>query len=196
MVLWSDESMFTQFRKSGWGRVWREPGEEFNEDCIASTVKHSPSRMLWGCFSFFALGPIVALSGSVNGEAYREILEKHAIPTVKAQARKQRKQFYFQEDNAPVHTAKVARNFLLSQRVQLLPWPAQSPDLNPIENMWAFVETKLRSRKPQPSSIKELERVVAEEWNAIPQDFYCELVRSMPRRIQACIANNGGHTKY
>jgi transposase len=195
-VLWSDESTFSQFQKSGWGRIWREPGEEFHEDCIASTVKHSPQRMFWGCFSFFGLGPLVPLVGSVTGEIHRETLANYAIPTVKAQARKQRKQFFFQEDNAPVHTAKVARDFLLSKHVQLLPWPAQSPDLNPIENIWAFVEAKLRSRRPQPSSIRALERVIAEEWESIPQEFYQDLVRSMPRRVEACIANNGGHTKY
>jgi transposase len=195
-VIWSDESTFAQFQKSGWGRVWREPGEEFHEDCIASTVKHSPQRMFWACFSFFNLGPIVPLSGSVNGEAHRETLAKYAIPTVKGQAQKQRKKFYFQEDNAPVHTAKIARDFLLSSGVQVLPWPAQSPDLNPIENIWAFLETRVRSRKPQPSSIRALEQIVEEEWNAIPRDFYRELVRSMPRRIEACITNNGGHTKY
>jgi transposase len=195
-VLWTDESTFSQFQKSGWGRVLREPREEFHEDCIAATVKHSPQRMFWACFSFFGLGPLIPLIGSVTGEVHRETLDKYAIPTLKAQARKQKKKILLQEDNAPVHTAKVARNFLLSKRVPLLPWPAQSPDLNPIENVWGFIEVRLRSRRPQPSSIRELERVIAEEWEAIPQDFYRDLVRSMPRRIEACIANNGGHTKY
>jgi hypothetical protein len=73
----------------------------------------------------------------------------YQLPKLKL-GREEKKNF-FQEDNAPVHTAKIAREFLLSQRMELLPWPAQSPDLNPIDNIWALLEPKLRARKPQPS---------------------------------------------
>jgi transposase len=194
-IIWSDESTFSQFRKSGWGRVWREPQEEFHEDCIASTVKHSPSIMFWACFSYFDLGPIVPLLGRVNGVAHCETLAAYAIPTIQAQARKFKKKFSFQEDNAPAHTATVARSFL-SQHVELLPWPAQSPDLNPIENLWNIVEDGIRKRNPQPSSLKQLEKMVKEEWVAISQDVYRNLIESMPRRLEAVISAKGGPTKY
>ena len=73
-VLWSDESTYTQFRTSGFGRVWREPSEEFHEDCIASTVQKSFGRMFWGCFSWVGMGPLVPLVGRVTGNTHREIL--------------------------------------------------------------------------------------------------------------------------
>ena len=195
-VVWSDESTFSQFQKSGWGRVWRRSNEEFHEDCIASTVKHSPSRMFWGCFSWIGLGPIVPLIGSVTGVIYHDILATHAVPTLKAHARQMKKKFVFQEDNAPVHTAKVARDFLLLQKVERLFWPPQSPDLNPIEELWSFVESGLRKRNHPPSNIHELEEMVIEEWAAIPKESYRNLIKSMPLRIQAVISAEGGHTKY
>jgi predicted transcriptional regulator len=195
-VVWSDESTFTQFQTSGWGRIWRTSDEEFHEDCIAATVKHSPSRMFWGCFSWASLGPIVPLSGSVTGSTHRETLEDYAIPTLKAYARQAKKKFVFQEDNAPVHTSKIAREFLKTQKVELLPWPAQSPDLNPIEELWSFVESGLRKRNPQPSNIHELETMIAEEWNAVSQKLYRKLIKSMPRRIEAVINANGGHITH
>lgn len=195
-VIWSDESTFSQFQTSGWGRVWRKSGEEFHEDCIASTIKHSPKRMFWGCFSWFGLGPIVPLVGAVTGKTYHEVLETYAVPTLKTQERKVKKKFVFQEDNAPVHTAKVARDFLKLKKVELLPWPPQSPDLNPIEELWSIIESRLRKRRPGPSSIRELEKAVIEEWESIPEELYRSLISSMPSRIQAVISANGGHTKY
>ena len=114
-VLLSDESTFSQFQTSRWGQVWRKSVEEFHEDCIASTVKQSPKRMFWGCFSWVGLGPIFPLVGPVTGATYREVLETYAVPTLKEHARRVKKKFVFQEDNAPVHTAKVARGFLHSK---------------------------------------------------------------------------------
>ena len=59
-----------------------------------------------------------------------------------------------------------------------------------------MVESKLRKRHPQPSSIRELERMIKEEWNAVNRSYYRDLIKSMPRRIQAVINADGGHTKY
>ncbi|GBB88543.1 hypothetical protein RclHR1_15090002 [Rhizophagus clarus] len=64
-------------------RKWRrcEPGEELNPDCVAVTVKHSPSRMFWSCFSWYGLGPIVPLKGSVTGQTHAKIIQDYVIPT-------------------------------------------------------------------------------------------------------------------
>jgi len=109
---------------------------------------------------------------------------------------KKLKKIFFQEDNAPVHTAKVARSFIASSNVELLPWPAQSPDINPIENLWSYIEVKIRQRDSQPSSVTQLEQWVKEEWDAVPVNYYRNLIKSMPHRVQAVIAANGGPTKY
>lgn len=195
-VVWSDESTYTQFRTSGFGRVWREPSEEFHEDCIAATVQKSFGRMFWGCFSWVGLGPLVPLEGRVTGVTHRDVLANYAIPTVKSHAKKVKKKFFFQEDNAPVHTARVARSFLTSSNVEVLPWPAQSPDINPIENIWSYIEVKIRQRDSQPSSVRQLEQWVKEEWDAVPVEYCRNLIKSMPRRVQAVLAANGGPTKY
>ncbi|CAB5385642.1 unnamed protein product [Rhizophagus irregularis] len=195
-VVWLDESTYTQFRTSGFGRVWRESSEEFHEDCIASTVQKSFGRMFWGCFSWVGMGPLVPLTGRITGAIHRETLANYAIPTVKSHAKKIKKKIFFQENNALVHIAKIARSFLTSSNIELFPWPAQSPDMNPIENIWSYIEVKIRQRDSQPSSVSQLEQWVKEEWDAVPADYYRNLIKSMPRRIQAVIAAKGGPTKY
>ena len=76
----------------------------------------------------------------------------------------------------------------------MLKWPPQSPDLNPIEHLWAAVEVALQKRNPQPSNIHELEKAVKEVWNALPQKVYHDLILSMPNQIQAVIDANRGNT--
>src|SRR5687767_2377637 len=92
-----------------------------------------PKTDVWGCFSYHGLGSLVALEGSVNGAVHAKTLRKHAFPTL-------RKVFpqgdgIFQEDNAPPHRSKVAAAAREDSGAQILTWPAQSPDLNPIENL-------------------------------------------------------------
>jgi len=154
-VMWSDESTFSQFQQSRNSRVWREPADEWALSCISATVKHSPSRMYWGCFSRKGKGPIVALSGIANGESHVTILRKYVMPAM-------RRIFpnndgWFQEDNARPHKSKVAMNFQAENGFLTLTWPAQSPDLNPIENLWAEIKKNIRAYKKPPSNLADLD---------------------------------------
>jgi hypothetical protein len=60
----------------------REPGEKLNPDCIAVTVKHSSSRMFWGCYTYRELGPIVPLKSSVTGQTHAKIIYDYVVPTL------------------------------------------------------------------------------------------------------------------
>lgn len=193
-VLWSDESTFSQFQQSRCSRVWREAKEEWDSSCVSTTVKHSPSRMHWGCFLRQGLGPIVPLEGSVKGTTHVITLRKHVLPTMKRMFPKG--DGWFQEDNARPHKCQIAKQFHAEHELRILSWPPQSPDLSPIENLWALVKRNLRKRKKKPSNLTELDRYVKEEWKKIPKHFIENLVDSMPERIQAVIAAEGGETKY
>ncbi|CAB5369723.1 unnamed protein product [Rhizophagus irregularis] len=153
-VLFSDESTFTQFQQGRQGMVWREPGEELNPDCISVTVKHSPSKMFWGCFSWSGLGPIVPLNGSVTGQTHAQVINDFVVPTLHTHF--PQGNGIFQEDNAVPHRSGVATAARENAGIVTLDWPAQSPDINPIENIWAEMKMMIRRRSPPSSSISVL----------------------------------------
>ncbi len=66
------------------------------------------------------------------------------------------------------HTSKIVKKWLEKNRIEVLTWPAQDPDLNPIENLWATLKRKVRARNPK--KIAELEKICIEEWQRIPQE--------------------------
>ena len=106
------------------------------------------------------------------------------IPFIQAQAIN----VTFQQDNARPHVARVVRDYLTQQNVDLLPWPAVSPDLSPIEHVWDEMERRLRHLPNQPVTLAEMGLALIRIWNNIPQAFFNNLVRSMRRRCQACVA--------
>jgi hypothetical protein len=140
------------------------------------------------------MGPLVLLRESVKGQTYAKLLQKHAIPSLYKLV--PRKQGIFQEDNAPPHRSKIAADVRNASNIPVLSWPAQSPDLNPIENLWNEVDKKVRNLSNQPKSLEDLKRKVKYAWRSIPLEYIQKLVESMPRRIQACIAAEGRATKY
>ncbi|GET62590.1 IS630 family transposase [Rhizophagus irregularis DAOM 181602=DAOM 197198] len=88
----------------------------------------------------------------------------------------------FQEDNAAPHRSRVATAARENAEIVTLDWPAQSPDINPIENIWAEMKMMIRRHSPPPSSISVLMEYVTDAWNDIPPEYYRKLIKSMPQR--------------
>ena len=102
----------------------------------------------------------------------------------------------FMQDGAPCHTAKLITNYLREQGVQLLSWPGNSPDMNPIENVWGFIKGKLA--RQTITTRQQMIAALLKEWFRDPA--FLEKLRksidSMQTWIAAIIAAKGGHTKY
>lgn len=102
----------------------------------------------------------------------------------------------FQQDGYPKHTAKIVKDWLSHQIFQVIECPAQSPDLNPIENSWAILKRRLGKYQKAPRSKNELWPHVQHEWNNFHDNFIQNLVESMPKHIKSVIKNKGLWTKY
>jgi hypothetical protein len=194
-VIWSDESRFKLFKSDGRIWTWRKPGHRYDCQHLIPTVKFGGgSVMVWGCFSWWGLGPLVTIEGTLTQKSYKELLKKHKEAISGACG--EDADFWFQQDNAPCHKTNSVKAWMAKNEVRVLPWPAQSPDLNPIEHLWDVLERQIRARNPQPKSLSELKAVLQEEWLKIPQHVYRKLVESMPRRIAAVIESKGMPTRY
>ncbi len=132
-VLFSGESTFCiSFGNQG-PRVWRKSGEAQNPCYLKSSVKFPQSVMIWAAMSSAGVCPLCFLKSTVNVDIYQEILEHFMLPS--ADKLYGDADFIFQHDLAPAHTAKSTKSWFNYHGVTVLDWPANSPDLNPIENM-------------------------------------------------------------
>ncbi len=191
-VRFSDESKFCiSFGNQG-PRVWRKSGEAQIPCCLKSSVKFPQSVMIWAAISSAGVGPLCFLKSTVNAAIYQEILEHFMLPS--ADKLYGDADFIFQQDLAPAHTAKGTKSWLNDHGVTVLDWPANSPDLNPIENLWGIVKRKMRDTRP--NNADELKATVKETWASIPPQQCHKLITSMPRRIEAVIKAKGAPTKY
>ncbi len=191
-VLFSDESKFCiSFGNQG-PRVWRKSGEAQNPCCLKSSVKFPQSVMIWAAMSSVGVGPLCFLKSTVNAAIYQEILEHFMLPS--ADKLYGDADFIFQQDLAPAHTAKGTKSWFNDHGVTVLDWPANSPDLNPIENLWGIVKRKMRDTRP--NNADELKATVKETWASIPPQQCHKLITSMPRQIEAVIKAKGAPTKY
>ena len=191
----SDESRYVLSGSKRRKYVWRRPEQKMDIECLIPTFKRSQkSVMVWGCFTRFGLGPLVRLKGRLAAKDYIKVLEDNLLPFIASLHRKKR--FIFQEDNAPIHTAKKSIKWKEENGIPCLPWPAQSPDLNPIEHLWDELERRLRLRITPPKNEDELYQFLQEEWNKIPKDVIEKLVNSMGNRVREVYEADGYPTRY
>jgi hypothetical protein len=121
-----------------------------------------------------------------------QILDENLLQS--AQDLRQGRRFTFQQDNDPKHTVKTTQELLWDKSLNVLDWPNQSPDLNPIKHLWRHLKIAVQRRSP--SNLTDLERICRVEWEKLPKYRCAELVASYPRRLKAVIAVKGASTKY
>lgn len=195
-VHFSDESRFLLHMVDGRTRVWRQRNTAMAPRNIQETVAFGGgSVMVWGCISMNCKLDIITIRGNLNGVRYQqEVLDRAVVPHFENHPLATRP--IFMDDNARPHRAHAVNDFLRQNAIDRIPWPAMSPDLNPIEHLWDFLGRRVRQRDPPVHNLNELTAALHEEWNRIPQNQIRRLIQGMRRRLESVVRAQGGHTRY
>lgn len=190
-VIFSDEKKFNLDGPDGWRYYWHDLRDEQN--ILARRHSGGGSIMVWAGFSWGGKSSLCFTSERLNSVRYIEILESHLLPVA---TRIGGRKLIFQQDNAPCHSSKVVNAWLKRHKINSLMWPSYSPDLNPIENLWAVLARKVYANGRQFDDIRSLKEAIVDSWEEIEIEICRNLLKSMKNRIFEVIVNHGGYTKY
>ena len=168
-------------------------GSPYNLKNLVPTVKFVQKVMIWACMSGNAgRGSFVVMpkGKTVTALSYLDILKEKLGDTMEIHDT-----IYFMKNGAPVHTANIVKDWFSDNNIQVFDWPPQSPDLNPIENMWHYMKRELENY--DTSNIIKLEAALQDIWcRGLQLERFVKYADSMPKRIQEVLKNRGGHTSY
>ncbi|GFU96407.1 transposable element Tc1 transposase [Trichonephila clavipes] len=166
-VLFSDESRFSLSSDCRRQLIWRESGTAYRPENIQEKDRYPTcSIMVWAGIL-------------INGRTRLHVVANGTMTG----------QRYIDEVLLP-------HDCLDSEDIQRLVWPARSPDLNPIENVWDALGRQVAGRNYPPTNKNTLIRALTEEWDKLPQQLLDNVVQSMVRRVECCITLHGGHIPY
>lgn len=160
-----------------------------NEENIVKTYKHPLKRHVWGSISIYGVGEIHIFAGIMRKETYLDILNNYVLAFMKTNPH-----MIYQDDNDPKHRAKIVKAWYVEHQIQHLLWPAYSPDLNPIENVWKLLKERINDY--DCTTAEQLERRISSEWKKIGKRIIKRLIRSMPKRLKSVIDQNGEAINY
>ena len=151
--------------------------------------------MIWSTICMRGLGPIHVVDGMMNADKYIDVLKDKLIPSLPVWYSR-REKFIYMHDGAPPHKAIKTKAFLEKEKVPLLDWPGNSPDFNPIENVWKVLKDEVA--KLRPKSKPELIKCIREIWQNCPKikETAEKAIESMPKRLKLALKAKGYQTKY
>jgi transposase len=203
-VIWSDESTVERGKGGQLIWTWNSPKEQLIEhDVHEIRTGKSIKKMFWAAFRYnqrTQLIPLTPDGSSLGGGITATVIKQTYMDQLPGLLRDGN---IFMHDNAPVHTAYIVRDLLQEMDIEVMTWPPYSPDLNPIENLWAIMKTIIWEDHPELLNAPDndetlciLVQAAIDAWDSIEERVLRSLSDTMPHRVQAVLAADGWYTKY
>jgi hypothetical protein len=191
--------------KTGNGRHWCRRARGERALTVQTVQPREPHGLkgikinLWSAIHPTGVSDLVLIEGNLTAVQYVEILGRALIPLYDHYENRRHAFLYFQQDNDPKHTSRLAKQWFKDNDITVFPWPAKSPDISPIENAWAQLKRKIRNHPHYPTiqSAGALYQLAREIW--LSADFIAYVItlyKSFPRRLEALEQNNFLWIKY
>jgi transposase len=193
-VIWCDESTFEIGKNSRQVRVWRTVDEKYSDSCLAPSFKSGRSSlMIWGAICGSCKSELAFMDrGRRTAVDYVDMVYQGPLLDMMCKV----SGAVLMEDGAMIHRSNAPKQWRELYMLSKLEWPAQSPDLNPIENMWKQMKDAIQNRSPRVRTLEEMRQTLTEVWQGLNEDVYVPLIISMPDRIKAVIEAKGGSTRW
>lgn len=190
-VIFSDEKKFNLDGPDCYSCYWHN----LNTTEVTRSKRNfgGGSVMVWGAFYDNGKLPICFVSGRMNSQYYINLLEEVLITFLDEN---NEEQLIFQQDNASIHASRQTKRWFEENNIEVLSWPPCSPDLNPIENLWGILASKVYANNTQYNTVTELKIAIKDAWAEIEATCLNSLIGSMFNRVFEVTKNRGGHTKY
>ncbi len=187
-VLFSDETSI-ELHPNRKQYVRKPPNAKFHQKYVQPTFKFGGGkRMFWGFISWDGRKKLIPVRKNITTTTYLDLLRDNLLTEMNLHE-------IFQQDNAPAHKSEQTMTWFLENGVEILEnWPAQSPDINIIENVWSAVKKAVYKRFPK--NMTQLENFVLEEFEAYPVEKIQNLYKSIPRRLSRILGEKGLTTDY
>jgi transposase len=190
-VIFSDEKKFNLDGPDGCKYYWHDLRKE--KKVVWSRHSGGGSLMVWGAISSLGKTQLAILSGNQDAAGYQETLETHLM---ELSDNVHEGRYVFQHDNASIHRARSTTEFLVELEIPTMDWPALSPDLNPIENVWGMMARRVYKSGRQYSNVADLIAAVRAAWDDITIEDLANLTSSMTDRCIAVVRSKGAKIGY
>ena len=193
-VFFSDESYFAINLDSIMNRVRRFTNmNPYQKSLVKKTAKHPLKIMIWACFSYEGVGRLEVCQGNMNQQRYLDTLDSKLLPSIQQSGLSG--EIYHLDDSATCHRTKKVLDWHQKNQIRKINWPGNSPDLNPIENLFSIMKYKLARRTIKTK--QDLTEAIIRIWyHEIDHEVLKKLADSMPSRIEKVLKNKGLWSKY
>ena len=195
-IIFSDE-MTIVIKPDGKIYVWRKPEEKWHGICLGY-LSGGPGRtlklMVWGTMTYYGMGILTFVEGNMNSRKYIDTLDNCLWPVITKYMAD--KPWRYMDDNAPCHWSREVETWRKENNIPRFPWPAQSPDLNPIENIWLLLKNSVKRNIHTIRTLNDLREHLPSARENIPLVFIHGLYQTLPKRCRQVILSKGNITKY